>query len=293
MKKILIGGLALSMVLAAESIAQTQSQKTTSGVTTKAANPKSQTSSSEGLQRTGSGDTRRGNGKMEGNTVSRSGNSFYSPTAPTSAIGSEYVIVAPSDNMPTRSAEASASTEREPRWVNQLPALGPRVRTQGSSSEGSSSVPTPGGAPGTNTKITVRQQPNRTTSTLSTSGQTGSQRPGSVEGVRSEAGEADNLTGPDQANTGNGGGQRSQTMTTSESGPGGASTSRVNVKPQGQQPGSVTDVNKVNQRPGDRGTQTNARAGGNTNQRISNTGQGTAKGSPASGSGNAKGPSGN
>lgn len=289
MKKILIGSLTLSVLLTAGSMAQTSSQRTTTGNTTKAANPKNQTSSTEGMKRTGSGETNRGNGKMEGHTVSRSGNTLYSPTAPTSAQGSEYVIVAPSDEATARSGSADVNPESEARWVNQLPALGPRVRTQGSSSEGSASVPTPGGAPGTNTKIVVRTQPNRSTSTLSTSGESGSRQPSSAEGVREESNAADELNGANQATTGASSNSRQpvQNTKTSESGLGGASTSRVNIKEEGKKPGSSTDLNKKDQRPGtatSNAQQTSTRSGSGTggNRPVSNSGQGTAKGSSGS-----------
>ncbi|WP_345269237.1 hypothetical protein [Nibrella viscosa] len=186
MKKILIGSLVLSMMLTTRSIAQTKSSpslKTTSGVTSNTV-PENETSSVRGMNRVGSGNSEVGSGKMKGETVTSSGNSYYSPTGPTSSQGNEYVIVAPSDNISNNPARPNPSIEPEPQWVNRLPATGPRVRTQGSSSEGTASAPTPGGAPGTNTKITVRQQPSLSTSTLSTSGQSGSTRPGSVSGVR-------------------------------------------------------------------------------------------------------------
>jgi len=57
--------------------------------------------------------------------------------------------------------------------------------TEGSTSEGTGSTPSPGGAKGTN--VRVNRNANTATSTESTSGKTGSQRPTSTAAVEKEA----------------------------------------------------------------------------------------------------------
>ncbi len=57
--------------------------------------------------------------------------------------------------------------------------------TEGSTSQGTASIPSPGGAKGTN--VRVNQKSNTATSTESTSGKTGAQRPASTAAVQKEA----------------------------------------------------------------------------------------------------------
>lgn len=159
MKKVILFGAVLLAGLATDSIAQTASQKPSTGVASQqSASANTTTGSTDGMQR-------KGTGKMSSG-VTRNGNSNLSPTSPTN--------------------------------------------TQGSTSQGSASIPSAGGAKGTRT--VAAKQPNAPKSTKngtasdggstgngtpayggkantkSTSGSTGgSQRPTTAAAVKKEA----------------------------------------------------------------------------------------------------------
>ncbi len=66
--------------------------------------------------------------------------------------------------------------------------------TEGSTSQGTASTPSPGGAKGTNVK--VNRKSNTATSTESTSGKTGSERPTSTAAVEKESRTSDKNASP-------------------------------------------------------------------------------------------------
>ncbi|WP_375443870.1 hypothetical protein [uncultured Fibrella sp.] len=171
MKKQWIASLALVFCLTTAGFAQQQTQTKTNGNTT----PSTQrnTSSREGLERKGGKDVgTRGSEKMK-DGVSRSGNSNLSPTSPTN-------VPPPGGDKPGSSGAAkgnstAAANTVSPETITPAAPTKPKgtgtrngnteskgikpVQTQGSTSEGTASAPSPGGAPGTGTKTVRSVQP--------------------------------------------------------------------------------------------------------------------------------------
>lgn len=175
MKKQWMASLALAFCLTTAGYAQQKMQTPVNGNTT----PSTQrnTSSTEGLERKGGKNVgTRGSQKMK-DGVSRSGNSNLSPTSPTN-------VPPPGGDKPGTSASAKGgpgaaatgmSSEEAVKSVTGTARTKPKgtgtrngntstasikpVQTQGSTSEGTGSVPSPGGAAGTNTKTARSVQP--------------------------------------------------------------------------------------------------------------------------------------
>lgn len=175
MKRQWIASLALGLLLSTAALAQTPP----SGAANTTKSGQRNTSSAEGLQRKGGEQVgTRGSEKMK-DGVSRSGNSNLSPTSPTNvappggdkknASGGGTVA----NNSPTKGAAGTASKSEKPNIPVQKPVKsvsGTRngnvgnagtkpVQTQGSTSDGSASVPSSGGAPGARTKETRSVKP--------------------------------------------------------------------------------------------------------------------------------------
>lgn len=174
MKRQWIASLAAALFLSTAALAQTQpsaANATKSG--------QRNTSSTEGLQRKGGQQVgTRGSEKMK-DGVSRAGNSNLSPTSPTNvappggdkknASGGGTVA----NSTPTTGAASTGNKAEKPTIPVQKPvksASGTRngnvgnagtkpVQTQGSTSDGSASVASSGGAPGARTKETRSVKP--------------------------------------------------------------------------------------------------------------------------------------
>ena len=207
MKKQWIASLALAFCLTTVAYAQQPSQKAINGNTVPAA--QRNTSSREGLDRKGGKDVgTRGSGKME-DGVSRSGNSNLSPTSPTNVpppggdkSGKSAAAGAKAGGAASTGGEAEAvtpSARPKPKGTGtrngntESSGIKP-IRTQGSTSEGTGSVPSPGGAPGTNTKTVRSVQPKSRAAALdaeakqnqpSAAGQAGSTKQAGSNGQRS------------------------------------------------------------------------------------------------------------
>ncbi|MEZ0487106.1 hypothetical protein [Fibrella aquatica] len=157
MKKIWMASLALALCLTTAGYAQ-QTQGTSTPSTQR------NTSSKTGLDRKGGKDVgTRGSTKMK-DGVSRSGNSNLSPTSPTNAPApggdkpaspAGAVSAAQSPSVETKAPATAKPKGTGTRNGNTAPSGTRPMRTQGSTSEGTASVPSAGGAPGTGTK-TVR-----------------------------------------------------------------------------------------------------------------------------------------
>lgn len=171
MKKQWIASLALAFCLTTVGYAQTQTKTGTTGNTT----PSTQrnTSSREGLERKGGVDVgTRGSEKMKSG-VSRSGNSNLSPTSPTNPPppGGDK----PGSSGATKGGSSASANSVSPETITPAAPTKPKgtgtrngntassgikpVQTQGSTSEGTGSAPSPGGAPGTGTKTVRSVQP--------------------------------------------------------------------------------------------------------------------------------------
>jgi hypothetical protein len=176
MKKPIIAALAIGIATTTAALAQTQIQNTSNGTTSQSG--QRNTSSTEGLQRKGGEKVgTRGSQKMK-DGVSRSGNSNLSPTSPTNAPGggtnnkSAAEINATGKGAATpqagNSQKSSGSAAKPERVITpkQQPAQSGAsarngnvgngsnvpVQTQGSTSEGSASVPSTGGSVRANTR---------------------------------------------------------------------------------------------------------------------------------------------
>ena len=162
--------------LAAVAHAQQPTQTTSSANTTPSA--QRNTSSREGLERKGGKDVgTRGSAKMK-DGVSRSGNSNLSPTSPSNppppggdkpgtsagssgggAAGGTAGSGAPAITPATTAAERQKLKGTSTRNGNTGASVVKPMHTDGSTSEGSASVPSPGGAVGTGTKTTRSVRP--------------------------------------------------------------------------------------------------------------------------------------
>lgn len=187
MKKAWIASVALAFALSTAALAQTQTQNSSNGTSSKV--NQRNTSSTEGLQRKGGERVgTRGSEKMK-DGVSRSGNSNLSPTSPSSAPGpgtnSKSASGAKASGGSSSGSGGDAAKSAEPGGKNSTLKKADRstkpvqnasqagstrngnvgnagtkpVYTQGSTSEGSASVPSNGGAPGSRTKETRSVQP--------------------------------------------------------------------------------------------------------------------------------------
>jgi hypothetical protein len=169
MKKHWMTSLFVAFCLATAAYAQQEPKTKVNGNTT----PSTQrnTSSTEGLNRKGGVDVgTRGSQKMK-DGVSRSGNSNLSPTSPTNSPppGGDKPGIA------SGNAGSKAGNEVSPETITPAARTKPTgtgtrngntessgtkpVQTQGSTSEGNASVPSPGGAQGTGTKTVRSVQP--------------------------------------------------------------------------------------------------------------------------------------
>ncbi|RYF76240.1 MAG: hypothetical protein EOO39_05790 [Cytophagaceae bacterium] len=171
MKTYWIASLALALSLTTAAFAQQPTQQSSSA--NAVPTPPRKTSSREGLDRKGGVDVgREGSPKMK-DGVSRSGNSNLSPTSPTNvpppggdkpgAKAGTKAAGAPAAGGST-AAPTTATTPAKPKGTgtrngNTGSAGTKPVQTQGSTSEGSASVPSSGGAPGTGTKTVRSVQP--------------------------------------------------------------------------------------------------------------------------------------
>lgn len=217
MKKTSITGIVLGLLLSTAALAQTQTQQTSGGNTGKSG--QRNTSSEEGLQRKGGVQVgTRGSEKMK-EGVSRSGNSNLSPTSPTNVApngdkknasgGGTVATNSPTSNgakkadkpsIPVQKPIKSASGTRNGNVGN---AKTEPVQTQGSTSDGSASVPSSGGAPGARTKETRSVTPksraaamvsNAKSQSASAAGQANSASKTGSNGVSSKGGSNQSLT---------------------------------------------------------------------------------------------------
>ena len=173
MKKRWMAGLMLAFCLTTAAHAQQPTQKTSSANATPSA--QRNTSSREGLERKGGKDVgTRGSAKMK-DGVSRSGNSNLSPTSPSnppppggdkpgrSGSGGGAAGGAASSGIPTATGTTAAERQKlkgtSTRNGNTAPSVVKPMQTDGSTSQGSASVPSPGGAVGTGTKTTRSVRP--------------------------------------------------------------------------------------------------------------------------------------
>ncbi|ARK10645.1 hypothetical protein [Fibrivirga algicola] len=231
MKKQWIASIALAVCLATTGFAQTQSRTPTNGNAT----PSTQrnTSSREGLDRKGGTDVgTRGSEKMK-DGVSRSGNSNLSPTSPSNpppAGGDKPGSSGATGGGTTTSAgtmapeAGTASARTKPKGTgtrngNTGSAGTKPVQTQGSTSEGTASAPSAGGAPGTGVKTVRSVQPKSRAAVLEQDAK---------QNQASAAGQA---------------GSASKTGTNGQTSPG---ARNVSVTERGQKEGSYSDAAKRN-----------------------------------------------
>ncbi|MEZ0611643.1 hypothetical protein ACAW74_24245 [Fibrella sp. WM1] len=235
MKRQWIASLALGLFLSTAALAQTQP----SGAGNTAKSGQRNTSSTEGLQRKGGEQVgTRGSEKMK-DGVSRSGNSNLSPTSPTnvSPPGGDKKNASgggtAANNTPTSGAASTGNKAEKPNIPVQKPvksASGTRngnvgnagtkpVQTQGSTSDGSGSVASNGGAPGTRTKETRSVKPKS----------------------RAAAMDANDKSQPASA-----AGQASSAQKTGANGAPSQGGSNLSLTKQGQKEGSASDAAKRN-----------------------------------------------